>query len=175
MVSTSAAGPASGACSRPTSSRPLTQFLCLLGGGQFPQLDLDTRVAGAEAAQYPGQREVGRRPDEPDHQSARLPPADPSGRLHGERGMGQAGAGLGHESFTGGRETYLAGRAFEQSHAQFLFQFGDLLAERRLPHALAKRGPAEVELFGQRDGVAQLLEIHRQTISMGAHIPFSAV
>ena len=57
-------------------------------------------------------------------------------------------------------EFYLAVVAVQQHRAQFFFQRLDRQAERRLADMQAARGAAEAELFGHRDKIAELAEIH---------------
>jgi hypothetical protein len=84
--------------------------------------------------------------------------------------VGQAGTCLGDERLACGGEAHLPRRTFEQAHAELLLQLADLLAEGWLPHTLTERGPAEVELLGEGDRMAQLLKIHMPVISIGVDL-----
>ena len=46
--------------------------------------------------------------------------------------------------------------AGQQEHAQFAFQTRELLAQRRLDDMFTRGRPAEVQLLGERDEIAQL-------------------
>ena len=57
------------------------------------------------------------------------------------------------------RQADALGIALEQRQAQFLFQLGDLAAERRLRDMQAFGGAAHVFLFGHGDEVLQLADV----------------
>src|SRR5205809_6762209 len=50
--------------------------------------------------------------------------------------------------------------ALEQSYAEVVFQFFQLVTDRRLGHMAGFRGTNELPLIGQRDQIAQLLQGH---------------
>src|SRR5579872_883846 len=50
--------------------------------------------------------------------------------------------------------------AFEQSHAEFIFQCADLHGQRRLRDVQFLRRTAEVQFFGECDEVAQVAKFH---------------
>ncbi|MNT19042.1 hypothetical protein D3C72_1542790 [compost metagenome] len=56
---------------------------------------------------------------------------------------------------------HLPAIAFEQRHAQILFQQLDLARQRRLRHAQAFGGPPKVQFLGHRDKALKLAEFHR--------------
>ena len=58
-----------------------------------------------------------------------------------------------------GRHFHLAGRALEQSHAEFIFEGRDLAAQRGLRDVQAGRCTAEMQRIGQGDEIAKLPEV----------------
>ena len=66
----------------------------------------------------------------------------------------------GHESLAGGGQPYPTRSAFKQRTAQLFFQFGDLVAQRRLHRMAALRRPGKVQLFRHRQRIADLFQVH---------------
>ena len=134
---------------------PVAQRLDLLAGQQRVQLDLDAREARAPDAQHARQDvEVGGR-HEADRQLTDLAAA------RALRGAHRALASARARRRASARNAWPAGvsstrrlRAVEQRDAQLLLELPDLLAERRLRDVQARRGPAEVQLLGDRHEVA---------------------
>src|SRR5205085_2040072 len=62
-------------------------------------------------------------------------------------------------------EADAAAEALEQRPAQLLFEFDDLLAERRLGHEALGRCPREVGLVRHGHEVAELVQFHRRALS----------
>ena len=58
------------------------------------------------------------------------------------------------------RQHHLARRAFDQRHAEFVFQFPDLRRQRRLADEAGVRGLAEMAVVGERDEVFQVAQVH---------------
>ena len=52
----------------------------------------------------------------------------------------------------------------EEAFSELLFQFQDLLAERRLGDMALLRRAGEVSRAGHRDGVAELMHFHRRIL-----------
>ena len=64
------------------------------------------------------------------------------------------------KSFSSGRELEAGFLPAEQLDTQFLFQVAHLSAHRGLGNAQARRGAADVQLFGDSHEVAQVPEFH---------------
>lgn len=73
---------------------------------------------------------------------------------------------MAEQRFAGRGDPYLARQAFEQGGLQFLFQVGDLVAERRLHDVAALGGAGEVALFGQGHAELELFEVHAMVSAM---------
>ncbi|KOQ36381.1 hypothetical protein ABW37_27645 [Achromobacter xylosoxidans] len=70
-------------------------------------------------------------------------------------------ARVAQEAAAGGAQFDLAAAALEQRHAQVLLQQLDLARQRRLRHAQALGGAAEVQFLGHGDEAFELAEFHR--------------
>ena len=64
-------------------------------------------------------------------------------------------------------QLHVVGGALQQQYAQLPFQPLQLLAQRGLDDVLACGGPAEVQLLGQGDEVAQLAKLHARRPLIG--------
>jgi hypothetical protein len=74
--------------------------------------------------------------------------------------------GLAHEHVPGGRQRHLAAAPVEQLRAELLLQPPDALTQRRLLHAQALGGPAEVTFFTYCQETLQVPhDVHAATIS----------
>ena len=78
-------------------------------------------------------------------------------------------AGLIEQRTSGGREHGFA-PADEQAATELGFELLNLLGERRLSDADARRGAAEVEFLGDGGEVTKLPEIHMEIISIADDI-----
>ncbi len=55
----------------------------------------------------------------------------------------------------------MPGGAFDKRQAQLILEPADLLGQRRLGDVLVGRRPREAQLFGERNQVPQLPQIHK--------------
>jgi hypothetical protein len=86
-----------------------------------------------------------------------------SGPLRGRRrpiDVGKDLPRLDQEGGAGRAQLHLVGRTLDQEHPKLAFQTFQLLAQRGLDDVLAYRRPAEVQLLGKGDEVAQLPKLH---------------
>ena len=103
-----------------------------------------------------------------DAQVAGLAPPRPLRRQHRLFGLRQQPPGLGLEHPAGFAQLDLALATPEQRHAQVLLHLADLLRQRRLRHAEADGGAAEVQFVGNGEEVAELAQVeHRSKGSVG--------
>ena len=87
----------------------------------------------------------------------------PGGPLCGHRrpiDVGKDLARLDQQGGAGRAELHVVGRTLDQEHPQLPFKTLQLLAQRGLDDVLACRRPAEVQLLGEGDEVAQLPKLH---------------
>ena len=92
---------------------------------------------------------------------------DAGERLHLRLGgvdLGQDPARARHERLARLGDRDPPGGPLHQGEADLLLEPADLLRERRLGDVLARRGPREVLLVGERDEVAQLPEFHKLSL-----------
>jgi hypothetical protein len=82
----------------------------------------------------------------------------------------QRGARLVQEPRPGGGEVDLAGRTFEQLHAEFGLELADPLRQGRRRHVQPGRRTAEVLLLGDGDEVGQPPQVHAADRSSRAPI-----
>ena len=81
--------------------------------------------------------------------------------------VGEDLPGLDQEGAPGRGQLHMVGGAVQQHHVQLTFEALQLLAQGRLDDVLAGGRPAEVQLLGQGDEVAQLAKLHAR------HLPVS--
>ena len=124
-------------------------------------LHADAGKALAERLDEPRERlEHGDGPGEGDPDLAGLAPGRAPDLVARVVELREDRAGLLQEEAPRLREPDAPPVPFEQRRAQLVLDRLDLLAERRLAHVQAARGPAEVELLGDGDEVAQLADVH---------------
>jgi hypothetical protein len=89
--------------------------------------------------------------------------------LAGRRASGVLGRSLGirqgpprplKERASGVGKPHLAGRSDEELDSEVAFELSDRGAERGLRHVQSLRGPAEVQLLGHGDEVAQVAQLN---------------
>jgi hypothetical protein len=83
-------------------------------------------------------------------------------------------AGFDQQGPPGRGELHVVGGAVQQQHAQFAFEALELLARGRLDDVLAGGRPAEVQLLGQGDEVAQLAKLHARHPRLQLHAEATA-
>ena len=112
---------------------------------------------------------VGERGQEPlfdpgDHPDADLPTQEagelvnrgPDAHRGSERGTGE-----GQDRLSGRGRADLPHPAFEQGLTELGLELTNLRADPGLGNVLALRGPGEAPLFGDRDDVGELVELHK--------------
>jgi len=90
---------------------------------------------------------------------ARAVPPGPEGGLPGVVRLVQDTAGLHDERLAGRRQRHPR-RTLEELHTEVRLQLAYLLADGRLGHLQSLGGPAEVQLLGDGDEVAQVAKVH---------------
>ena len=129
--------------------------------GEFLQYQSNARMPGAigeDGCRHRlGEQGGGKQPD---HHLPDLPAMRARGHQPRALGLGDGGARLGQEKAAGFGQRHGTAGAVEQAHLQLLLQRADLLAERRLGHAEAFRGAAEVQFLGHGDEVAEVTQFH---------------
>lgn len=144
--------------------RALPHPLGQVGAPSDAQRDPHLRMADVEVLQCARQVHRRHRGDGTD--------GEPAADLAGDRRDLGAGAVRGVEGLPGGGQERLTGRGqpdpaagpVEEPGAQFAFQPGDLVAQRRLDDPAALGRPGEVRRLRHRDHVAHLLELHRSIL-----------
>ena len=127
-------------------------------GGRFLQHDLHLREGGAVAAQERRQHAVVGRRHEGQRQASALSCGGSARQFRQFVRLRQQAPRFRQQGGAGGRERHAAAAAHEQRRGQQRFQSLDRLRQRRLGHVQASGGPAEMELFGDGDKIAQLAQ-----------------
>ncbi|MNQ81647.1 hypothetical protein D3C85_966780 [compost metagenome] len=102
----------------------------------------------------------GRRRGEADLQLAQLATLGAARQLHRLVHLGQHLAGFVEEQAAGFGQLHPPVGAFQQARADFLFQRLDLLAQGRLGNTQLFGRPAEVQLLGHGNEIAQVSQFH---------------
>ena len=126
--------------------------------------ELDAGMALVEHGQR--ERHVHRphRVHRPDHHVAG---AHAGERLHlgvGRVHLGEDPARAGDQRLTGLGDRHPPRGALDQGEAELLLEPADLLRERGLGDVLASRRAGEVLFVGERDEIAQLAKLHKQSL-----------
>ena len=121
------------------------------------QVDVGLRAGGSEAAQRVGERVA----DEEADGQRRSPAGGALQAPAGGVGRGEQRPRLLEQLLAGRSQRDAPGRAGEQVRAELLLELADLPAEHRLRDVEALRRAPEVQLFGDRDEVAQLAQVQR--------------
>ena len=124
------------------------------------QLDVDRRVRRAEPLHHARHERQQRRAGEAHPQRPRLALVDALGVVGGPIEVGEDRPRVAQERVAGRSRLHAPARAREELHPELVLQQPDLVAQRRLRHVQPLRGPAEVQLLGDGDEVAELAELH---------------
>src|SRR5262249_21574601 len=95
-----------------------------------------------------------------DREPPDLAAGGPARGLGGALGAGERVARLGHEGRAGVGEADAPVRAIEQADTDLVLELLDLLAERRARDVEPRGRAPEVQLVGDREGVAEVAELH---------------
>src|SRR5690606_30158769 len=106
-----------------------------------------------------------RRRGEADLQLADLALFGAPHHVHRATDLGQDLPGFLEKQPAGVGQRHMPVAALEQAHAQLLLQRLDLLAQWRLGNAQQFGGPAEMQLLGDGDEIAQVTQLHEPSIS----------
>src|SRR5262249_61791653 len=98
--------------------------------------------------------------DVPDPKRPELAPIGTPRRLHGTVYMVEQESRLIEKDRPGWRQRHTTAIALEQPESHLRLQGPDLTAQRGLDDVYARRGAAKVELFGDRDEVAEVAKLH---------------
>ena len=131
-------------------------------GAAQAQLHFDPhiRMAGAESRQAANEGLLGQcAADKADRHFAGFAACRALCRAGGSVGVKQCGPGFDQKSFTCFGQCDAAMRAQKQLHAKAILQRADVLAQRRLGHAQALCGTANMKLFGCGHKVSELAKI----------------
>ena len=125
--------------------------------------DLDRGMGTVERPERGGEPVIDR-PGDADAQAAAQQPAQRCDRVPAVLGRGERGAGMREERLAGPGERDSRAVAVEQRLAELKLEAADLRADRRLRHRDANRRTRELGLFGDRDEVVELPQIHNESL-----------
>ena len=117
-------------------------------------------MTAPELSQHPWQVRVRHRGDKSDADLPELSALDTLCSTYALCNLRNCRAGIAKELRAGRSELNATTSPQEQLNASFLFQRANLLTQGRLRHVQSTSGSPEMQLFGDRDEISEVTQLH---------------
>ena len=132
----------------------------LLRRSMLLQHDFHSGPAFSECLHHARQNAEQRDRSEPDAKAIEFTLGGTLGKANRQIDLVDNAPGLLQQHAAGRCQRHLTGGSLEKLHFKGKLQPADGLGQRRLRHAETRRGAAEMQFFGHRDEMAQMVQFH---------------